>query len=102
AVRVRLEAPTFARRDEAVAANVRVRLFDATRLLEAEGSMRLLARDEWWMTTVRESLAAFVTPRGRAIAELVSDASDLLGASTGDPSIQGYQGGADRAMAIAA
>ena len=93
---------TFARLDEAVAASVRVRLFDATRLLEAEGSMRLLARDEWWMTTVRESLAAFVTPRARAVADLVSDASDLLGSATGDPSIQGYQGGADRALAIAA
>src|SRR4051812_15935929 len=95
------DAATFAQLDEAVAGAVDVRLFDATRMLHAEGAMRLLARDEWWFSTMLESLAAFVTPRAKAIADLVGEASDRLGRQTGDPSMQGYQGGADRALAIA-
>jgi hypothetical protein len=62
---------------------------------------RLLARDEWWALSIRESIAAFVTSRARAIQDLMSEASDLLGQTTGSPSVQGYQGGADRAMTIA-
>ena len=77
------------------------RFFDATRTLRAEGTLRLLARDEWWARAIRESLAAFVTPRARAIQDLMSEASDLLGQTTGSPAVQGYQGGADRAMKIA-
>jgi hypothetical protein len=42
-----------------------------------------------------------VTPRARAIQDLIGEASDLLGERTGDPSLQGYQAGSDRAMAIA-
>jgi hypothetical protein len=100
-VRWTFDAATFAQLDEAVTATLTARLFDTTRMLHAEGAMRLLARDEWWFDSPWESLTAFVTPRARAIADLVSDASDALGRTTGDPSIQGYQGGADRALAIA-
>ncbi|HET6546987.1 MAG TPA: hypothetical protein VFG79_00935, partial [Solirubrobacter sp.] len=101
-VRWAFDAATFAQLDEAVTAAVTVRLFDATRMAHADGTLRLLARDEWWWSTIPESLAAFVTPRAKAIQDLVGDASDILARETGDPSIQGYQGGADRAMAIAA
>lgn len=92
---------TFAQLDEAAAASVRARFFDATRTLRAEGTMRLLARDEWWALAIRESVAAFVTPRARAIQDLISEASDLLGQRTGSPAVQGYQVGSDRAMKIA-
>jgi hypothetical protein len=95
------DAGTFAQLDEAVTASVHARFFDQTRTLQAEGTLRLLARDEWWAASIRESLAAFVTPRARAVQDLLSDASDLLGQRTGSPSIQGYQAGADRAVQIA-
>jgi hypothetical protein len=93
---------TFAQLDEAVTASVHARFFDSTRTLRAEGTLRLLARDEWWSESIKESLAAFVTPRARAIQDLLGEASDLLGQRTGSPSMEGYQAGADRAMKIAA
>jgi hypothetical protein len=92
---------TFAQIDEAVSASVQARLFDSTRTLQAEGTMLLLAHDEWWSLAIKESLAAFVTPRARAVQDLLGDASALLAARTGSPSVDGYQGGADRAMKIA-
>lgn len=95
------DAAAFAQLDEAVSGSIKVRVFDAVRTLSAEGTMRLLARDEWWFEAVHESLAAFVTPRARAVRDLLGEASDLLSERTGDPSLQGYQHGADRAMAIA-
>ena len=95
------DAATFAQLDEAVMASVHARFYDSTRTLRAEGSLRLLARDEWWAESIKESLAAFVTPRARAIQDLLGEASDLLGQRTGSPSMEGYQGGADRAMKIA-
>src|SRR6478735_5723817 len=78
-VRWSFDAHTFAQLDEAVTASVTARLFDNTRMLQAEGTLRLLARDEWWFNAIHESLAAFVTPRARAIQGLVGDASDRLG-----------------------
>jgi hypothetical protein len=95
------DAATFAQLDEAVMASVHARFYDSTRTLRAEGSLRLLGRDEWWAESIKESLAAFVTPRARAIQDLLGEASDLLGQRTGSPSMEGYQGGADRAMKIA-
>jgi hypothetical protein len=95
------DAATFAQIDEAVTASVQAKFFDSIRTLRAEGTLRLLAHDEWWSLSIEESLAAFVTPRARAIQDLVSEASDLLGQRTGSPSLDGYQGGADRAMKIA-
>jgi len=95
------DTATFAQLDEAISALVVVHVFNATRSIQMSGTMRLLARDEWWALSIEESLAAFVTPRARAVQDLVSDASDLLGQRSGDPSVQGYQGGTDRAMTIA-
>jgi hypothetical protein len=97
----RFDAGTFAQIDEAISAHVTARFFDSTRTLRAEATMRLLAHDEWWSLSIRESLAAFVTPRATAIRDLLSDASDLLREQTGSPSMEGYQGGAERAMSIA-
>ncbi|MGI8757287.1 MAG: DUF4011 domain-containing protein [Acidimicrobiales bacterium] len=95
------DTATFAGLDEATTALVTVNVFNESRSIQMSGTMRLLARDEWWAHSIEESLAAFVTPRARAIQELIGEASDLLAARTGDPSIQGYQGGSDRGMAIA-
>src|SRR3954452_18110 len=100
-VRWAFDAATFAQLDEAVTATLCARVFDLRRMLQAEGTLRLLARDEWWFGAIHESLAAFVTPRPRAIQELVGEPSDRLGRETGAPSLQGYQGGADRARHIA-
>jgi len=99
--RWQFDTATFAQLDEAVTATVGVHVFDAAHSVRMTDTMRLLARDEWWAASIEESLAAFVTPRARAVQDLLGDASDLLGTRTGDPSLQGYQGGADRAMAIA-
>lgn len=101
AARWDFDTATFAQLDEAVTAQLAIHVFDVDRSLRTDGTMRLLARDEWWCLSIHESLTAFVTPRARAIQDLVSDASDLLGQRTGSPSIEGYQGGADRTMAIA-
>ncbi|HEX4344258.1 MAG TPA: DUF4011 domain-containing protein, partial [Solirubrobacteraceae bacterium] len=100
-VRWAFDTAAFAQLDEAASALVTVHVFDATRSFKSSGTMRLLARDEWWWHAPEESLAAFVTPRARAIQDLIGEASDLLGERTRDPSVQGYQGGTDRAMAIA-
>lgn len=66
----------------------------------AAAPMRLLARDEWYARSIPELLAAFVTPNAPAVVEVLSAASDLLAENTGDPSLQGYQEGAERAVAI--
>src|SRR5947209_16767106 len=69
------DAATFAQLDEAVMASVHARFYDSTRTMRAERSLRLLARDEWWAESIKESLAAFVTPRARAIQDLLGEAS---------------------------
>lgn len=63
--------------------------------------VRLLAYDEWNAATVPELLAAFVRPRSESITQLLSAASDILERETGDPSLNGYQSGEDRARCIA-
>lgn len=96
-----LDAKAFAGLEEAVTGSVTMRVSHSGGAIEAGASLRLLARDEWWAGSMEESLAAFVTPRAKAIRDLLSDASDLLGQRTGDPSMQGYQGGTERALKIA-
>ncbi|SDY82747.1 hypothetical protein SAMN05661080_04731 [Modestobacter sp. DSM 44400] len=65
----------------------------------------VLAAAQWLATPLSlalEMLAAHVQPNHPAITTLVGEAAELLGESTGSPSIQGYQAGADRVDAIAA
>jgi hypothetical protein len=97
----RFDPSAFARIDESVNATVHARFISRTRTLSTDGTMRLLAHNEWSPVPALESLAAFVTPNASAVRSLASDASDLLAKRTGSPSLQGYQGGADRAIAIA-
>jgi hypothetical protein len=101
ALRWPMNPAAFASLDEAVGAQLHLAVHTAERRWHAEQSLLLLARDEWWARAIPESLAAFVRPRDAAIARLLSEASDLLAARTGDPALPGYQAGADRALAMA-
>ncbi len=95
-----LERAAFAELDEARSASVEVACsIDGT---SRRGSVpvRLLARNEWTARSIPELLAAFVTPNANGIAELLLKTSDILEQDTGDPSIQGYQGDRERAVAI--
>ncbi|GIW72126.1 MAG: hypothetical protein KatS3mg102_1668 [Planctomycetota bacterium] len=63
--------------------------------------LEVLAANEWaGLASLPELLAAFVTPNLPAVSELLSEAAERLRASSGDPSLCGYQRGAARARAI--
>ncbi|HWS57042.1 MAG TPA: Swt1 family HEPN domain-containing protein, partial [Actinotalea sp.] len=100
ALRLTLHPLPFARLAEATTGEVHLTATTAHGRHRAEHPIRILARDQWWSTSIPESLAAFVQPRDRAVADLLSEASDLLAARTGDPSLQGYQAGYERVLAI--
>ena len=99
--RWQFNVPTFASLEEAHTTSISMAVYAPGRVLEATSQVRLLARDEWWFGAIPESLAAFVTPRSSSVRELVGEASALLERRTGDPSLQGYQGGSERAEEIA-
>ncbi|KAE8766143.1 DUF3320 domain-containing protein [Georgenia thermotolerans] len=96
-----LDPRAFVQLEEAVGAQLHLSVVAGGRRRHTESDVRLLARDEWWAVAIPESLAAFVLPRDRAVGRLLSEASDLLASRTGDPSLQGYQAGAERVLAIA-
>ena len=100
-VKIDFNHSTFGSIEEAIAGRVSMRVSHADGALTTNSDVRLLARDEWWALSLTELLAAFVVPRSKAIRDLLSEASDLLSERTGDSSLQGYQGGVDRAMRIA-
>ena len=61
--------------------------------------VRVLAAHQWLaepLTLALELLAAHVMPNDPAITALMGEVADQLLISTGNPSIQGYQGGPDR------
>lgn len=61
-------------------------------LIRKAEPIELLACDEWGgLSSLPEILAAFVTPNHPVVAQVLGRASDLLGRSTGDPSLSGYQ-----------
>lgn len=99
ALRLTLHPVPFARIEEATAGEVRLVAATTHGRHHTVRPVRLLARDQWWSTAIPESLAAFVQPRDHAVADLLSEASDLLAARTGDPSLQGYQAGYERVLA---
>ncbi len=100
ALRLTLHPLPFARLVEATTGTVHLTATTPHARHHAAQPIRLLARDQWWSTAIPESLAAFVQPRDRAVADLLSEASDLLAARTGDPSLQGYQAGSERVLAV--
>ncbi len=99
--RWKLDPETFAELDEAAPATIALKVESPSETATDGGGVRLLARDEWWAASIHESIAAFVTPRALAIRTLLDEVSAILAAKTGDSSLQGYQGGSDRAMEIA-
>jgi len=95
-----LRRDAFAHLDEARSASVEVgAIIDGT-LRRGSVPIRLLARDEWTARSIPELLAAFVTPNAAGVAELLDQTAELLAATTGDPSLQGYQDGRERAVEI--
>ncbi|WP_170163172.1 DUF4011 domain-containing protein [Bogoriella caseilytica] len=62
---------------------------------------RLLTAEEWWALSIPESLAAFVRPNDPTVIALLTEASELLAARTGSPSLEGYQSGPERVHKIA-
>lgn len=69
-----------------------------------ESPVQVLAAHQWLLRATEdrvdqlslEMLAAHVMPNHPAVAPLLSEVADRLGASTGSPSVQGYQAGAER------
>ncbi|MCB2412006.1 DUF4011 domain-containing protein [Demequina sp. TTPB684] len=91
---------TLAAIDEALNATLRVTLTSADGRADAEGTIRLLAADEWWAGAIPESLAAFVMPRDPGVEGIVQAVSARLASTTRDGTLNGYEGGAERAIAI--
>ncbi len=61
-------------------------------LYEAELPITVLAYDQWHgYASHPELLAAFVTPNHPALAPILTEAAQLLGQWSGDPSLDGYQ-----------
>lgn len=61
-------------------------------LLSQTFPIDVLAFDEWnGFSVVPEIIAAFVTPNQKTIPKILKAASEVLGKSTGNPSLDGYQ-----------
>ena len=95
-----LSTATFAGIQESLGATLHAVLVTPDGRAEADAAVTLLAADEWWAGAIPESIAAFVAPRDPAVAEAVAGVARRLGAATSDSSVNGYQGGAERAIAI--
>ncbi|MDF2829653.1 MAG: hypothetical protein K0R01_2936, partial [Mycobacterium sp.] len=82
--------------DEARPGDIRVVLRDSTGevLAEAAKEVTILAANQWKATPPQlalEILAAYIQPNAAAIAPLLIEVSDRLGAATGNSSLDGYQ-----------
>ncbi|MGY1771049.1 DUF4011 domain-containing protein [Blastococcus sp. SYSU D00813] len=80
-------------------------LVDGEDVAGTAAPVQVLAASQWLATPVPlalEMLAAHVLPHHPAIGALLDEASALLAERTGDPSVQGYQSGPERADAIVA
>ncbi|MEU1950833.1 DUF4011 domain-containing protein [Nocardia rhamnosiphila] len=65
--------------------------------------IKVLAHNEWFNAPIfYDSLAAFVQPNTNAVHSVLNDAAELLRSQTGNPSLDGYQEGPERAALIAA
>lgn len=97
-----LDHTQFAALEEATAARLLVEARINGVMHVAEAPIRLLARNEWNGLMVPELLAAFITPNAPEISGMLSRVSGVLADRTGDPSLQGYQAGRERALEIGA
>lgn len=86
---------------ERVALNVRV-LCGTTEVASYEAPLDVLAFNEWpGVDLLPQILAAFVSPNHPSIEELLGAVRDILGQTTGDPSLSGYQSSSsDRASTV--
>ena len=106
-VDLKLDPASMWRVDEARPGDIRVVLRDNTGaiLAEAAKEVTILAANQWKATPPQlalEILAAYIQPNAAAIAPLMVEVSDRLGAATGSSSIDGYQSeNPDRVDAIA-
>jgi hypothetical protein len=96
-----LSTATFAGIQESLGATLHAVLVTPDGRAEADAAVTLLAADEWWAGAIPESIAAFVAPRDPAVVEAVAGVASRLAKATSDSSINGYQAGAERAIAIA-
>lgn len=101
AIAMRVTDAPFLISDEAIATAIRMEVTVGGRRWSDGNDIRILVADEWRRDHGPELLAAFVRPNDSAIGHLLEDASALLQARTGSPSLQGYQAGPERAHAIA-
>jgi hypothetical protein len=95
-VDLKLDPAAMLRVDEQSPGGIRVVLRDAAGALvsEAVSDVNVLASNQWKATPLQlalEMLAAHVQPNSAAIASLMTDVSDRLGALTGNSAIDGYQ-----------
>ncbi|GAA2531712.1 DUF3320 domain-containing protein [Mycolicibacterium diernhoferi] len=95
-VDLKLDPASMWRVDEARPGEIRVVLRDSAGhvLAEAAKEVTILAANQWKATPPQlalEVLAAYVQPNAAAIAPLLVEVSDRLGAATGNSSLDGYQ-----------
>ncbi|MFI7482505.1 DUF4011 domain-containing protein [Kocuria sp. M1R5S2] len=95
-----LSHEAFAALDEARTVSLRINATVDGRVTTETTSVRLLARDEWYARSIPELLAAFITPNAAGVQQILERASGVLAERTGDPSLDGYQGGPERALEI--
>lgn len=95
-----LSHTAFAALDEARTVSLRINATVDGDVATETTSVRLLARDEWYARSIPELLAAFITPNAPAVRQILDRASGLLAERTGNPSLDGYQSGSERAVEI--
>lgn len=88
---------------ESLPGEIEVRIHAGEDLLVNRADLLVLAPNEWFNAPAFfESLAAFSQPNGSEITPLLDATANILEARTGSSSIEGYQNGTERAIAIAA
>ena len=99
---ISVDPAVFGGLNEAVMTTIRLGLDAGEAKAWGSGVIRLLAANEWWAMSVPEAIAAFVRPEDPAIDAVLRAASQRLEQKTGSASLNGYESGPERVMAIAA
>lgn len=97
-----LQHNAFADLDEATSALLQVEATLAGERRVGVVPIRLLAHDEWSGRSIPELLAAFITPNDAALQPLLDTVTEHIRSATGNPALDGYQGGHERARSLAA
>lgn len=96
-----LSPSAFVHLDESITTRLTLAATTPTGITTSAELVRLLPPDEWWSLSIPEALAAHVRPNDAAVATLLAEAAERLKARTGRGDLDGYQGGEERAVAIA-